>query len=490
MSQSIKIMKNSVAILAGRIYHALLSLIAVGLIARYLKVERFGDYAFILAVCTVFMVVTDMGIHRISIREMSRDLSRANDIFWASSFVKILFSVITFLGIVLTINIMSNDKDVISATHICAVAVVVFFLGDAFLANYIAFERMGYAAVSHFVEGTTYLLFVALFIRLDSGLNGIFWALLISYSARIAFGLIITHTNFFKLRFSLNPSLSRYLIKEGLPIGVNRILQKASVRIDTILIKLMRSPAEVGIYHGPYRIILTLILIPQSITEALFPMISRLATESKDSLSQALEKSFKLMLVMIIPLVMVMIIFSNMIIRLVLGENFIQAIPVLQVFSIVWGIMFFNELFTKFLNASNKQLLATKAMAICLGVNVILDVILIYFFGYFGAVFATLLAETSLSIAAYLFISKTMGTISWKKVLPKPLLAALPMVLVVSFLNRISPFLAVPAGLGIYLFCLFLLQAFESDEIEMFKEVFRKTIGYMDWKIHYKRTSK
>jgi O-antigen/teichoic acid export membrane protein len=490
MSQPIKIMKNSVAILAGRIYHAILSLIAVGLIARYLKVERFGDYAFILAVCSVFMVVTDMGIHRISIREMSRDLTKANDVFWASSFAKVLLSVITFLGIVLTINIMSHDKDVIHATYICAIGVIVFFLGDVFLANYIAFEKMGFAALSHVVEGTSYLLFVALFIHMDSGLSGIFWALLFSYIARICFGIIITHTNFFKFRFRLNLSLSRFLVTEGFPIGVNRILQKASVRVDTILIKLMRSATEVGLYHGPYRIILTLVLIPQSITEALFPLISRLASESRNSMSLALEKSFKFMLVMVIPLAMIMISFSDMIIRVVLGKDFLRSILALQVFSIVWVIMFFNELFSKFLSASNRQVLAAKAMAICLVINVILDVILIYLFGYFGAVIATLLAEASLSIAAYFFISRTMGVISWKKVLPKPLLAALPMIAVVSFLQPASPFLAAPVGLGVFVAGLFLFQAFEPDEIELFREIFRRTLGLLDWKTYQKRTSK
>jgi O-antigen/teichoic acid export membrane protein len=480
LTQSIKIMKNSIAILVGRLYNAVLGLIAVGLIARYLKVERFGDYAFILAVCTVFMVITDMGIYRISIREMSRDLTKANEIFWASSIVKILLSVITFFSIALTINIMSNDKDVISATYICAIAVIVFFLGDQFFANYIAFERMGYAALSHVVEGTTYLLFVALFIHLDSGLNGIFWALLLSYIARICFGIIATHISFFKLRFHLNRSLSRFLVKEGFPIGVNRMLQKASVRVDTILIKLMRSRTEVGIYHGPYRIILTLMLIPQSITEAIFPMISRVALKSKDSMSRMLEKSFKFMLIIVIPITMVMISFSNMIIHVVLGKDFIKSIPVLQIFSIVWGIMFFSELFTKFLSASNRQVLATKAMAICLTINVILDIVFIYLYGYFGAVIATMLAEISLSIAAYLFISKTMGVISWNRVLPKPLLAAIPMVVVVSFLNRLSSFLAAPAGIVIFFICLFLLQAFETDEIGMFKEIFHKMLGYLD----------
>ena len=196
------------------------------------------------------------------------------------------------------------------------------------------------------------------------------------------------------------------------------------------------------------------------------------------------------MLVMVIPLAMIMISFSDMIIRVVLGKDFLRSILALQVFSIVWVIMFFNELFAKFLSASNRQVLAAKAMAICLVINVILDVILIYLFGYFGAVIATLIAEASLSIAAYFFISRTMGVISWKKVLPKPLLAALPMVVVVSFLQRLSPFLAAPVGLGVFVAGLFLFQAFERDEIELFREIFRRTLGLLDWKTYQKRTSK
>jgi O-antigen/teichoic acid export membrane protein len=193
---------------------------------------------------------------------------------------------------------------------------------------------------------------------------------------------------------------------------------------------------------------------------------------------------------MVIPLIATLIYFSKEIIRLILGDAFLQAVPALMVFSLVWGIMFFEGLFERFLHASNRQVLATKAASFCLAVNVLLDIVLIYTFGYFGAVIATLLAEATFFLTAYLFISKTIGVISWKKVLPKPLLAALPMVIVVSFLDRISPFLAMPAGLGIFILVLFLIQAFESDEIEMFKEVFRKTLGYMDWKIYQKRASK
>src|SRR4030042_1700160 len=204
MSQSIKIMKNSIVLMGGRLYHAGLSLLAVGLIARYLKLEGFGEYGFIMAVCAIFMVVTYMGIHIICIREMSRDLSKANDIFWASSFVKLLLSVLTFACIALTINIMSNDKEVISATYICALAVIFFFLGDIFTAIFIAFERMVYTTLLLFVQITTYFLFTVLFIKLNMGLKGIFWALLLSYLVKIFSGIFLTSKFFFNLRPTLD----------------------------------------------------------------------------------------------------------------------------------------------------------------------------------------------------------------------------------------------------------------------------------------------
>jgi O-antigen/teichoic acid export membrane protein len=475
-------MKNSVSLMGGRIFHAALNLFAVGLIARYLKLEKFGEYGFITAVCTVLMVITDMGINRIAIREISKDTSRANDILWASSFIKCLLSAVTFACIALTINIISDNREVITATYICGLAVIVFFLGDIFIAIFIAFERMIYASILNSVQITTYLLFTVLFIRLDYGLNGIFGALLLSYLARIFSGILLTFKSFFKPHLRLDFSLCRYLIKEGFPIGIQRILRKTSYRIDTILIKMMRPVAEVGIYHGAYRVILVLALIPESITDALFPMISRLATESRDTLGTLLEKTFKSLLIIVIPLVATLMYFSKEIIHLILGDAFMQAVPALMIFSFVWGIMFFEALFERFLHASNRQVLATKAAAICLIVNILLDLVLIYSFGYFGAVIATLLAEVSFFLVAYLFISKTMGIISWRKVLLKPLLATLPMAAILFFMGRVSPLLAMPAGLFVYLLGLAILKTFEPDEIEMFKEIFRRILGYMDLK--------
>jgi O-antigen/teichoic acid export membrane protein len=480
--QSTIIMKNSAALMGGRLYHSVLNLVAVALIARYLKLEGFGQYGFIMAVCTIFMVVTDMGINTICMREMSRDVSGANDIFWAACFLKSVLSLLTFGCIAVIMNLLTHDKQIVSATYIAAVAVIVFFLGDVFSALFVAFEKMGYMALLAIVQATTYLAFVVLFIRLDLGLHGIFGALLFSYIARILCGIVITYRKFFKPWPRWNLSLCLYLLKEAYPIGINRVLRKISFRIDTILIKTIRSAAEVGIFHGAYRIILVLTLIPQSINQALFPMISRLATESKASLSNLLERSFKMLLIMVIPSVATLVLFSKDLILLILGKSFLEAGSALMAFSFIWGMMFFNDLFVRFLNGCNEQVMATKAVAFCLTVNVCADVALIYWFGYLGAIIATLLAEISLFVWAYHYLSKHVALIHWRRVVFKPLLAGIPMAIGMYALNPVSHILAASSGMGAFFLAIFLLQALDREETELIKENLQKMrhrFGYL-----------
>ena len=477
-----RIMKNSVAFMGGRTYHAILSLLAIRLIAQYLELEGFGEYGFIMAVCTIFMVITDMGTSTICIREMARDLSKANAIFWAGTVVKFVLSFVTFGCIALVINAMSDSSEIISATYIAAAAVILLFLGDIFHAVFVAFEKMGYSALLSSVQMTCYLFFLVLFIQLDFGMHGIFGALLLSYGIRILTGIVILFRKFFKPSPYLNVSLCLYLLKEAYFIGISRILRKTSFRIDTVLLKIMRSASEVGLFYGVYRIILVLTLIPQSINQALFPTISRLAVESKDSLGRLLEKSVKILLLLVIPLVCVVVFLSEEAIEIVLGKSFSSAAPAMMVLSLVWGVMFFSDLFVRALNGCDRQSLATKAVASCLIVNVVADIVLIHLFGYLGAVFATLLGEITLFVGAYYFISKNVAKICWRKVVFKPLLAGILMAAVMYVLNSTSRAAALLAGPGMFFIAIIVLQVFDREEMEIIRERLQKIrhrFGYL-----------
>ena len=126
-----------------------------------------------------------------------------------------------------------------------------------------------------------------------------------------------------------------------------------------------------------------------------------------------------------LPLVICVFLAAQPIVQLILGDKFAQAAPLLQLLSLLWGVTFFSVLCNKVLNASNHQTLAAIAVAICLALNLLLDFILIPLFGYMGAAVATLAAEGVLLLVAFRFVSTHVCGVTLRRVVPKPLAAAL-----------------------------------------------------------------
>src|SRR4030067_3092422 len=95
MKTGSRIIKNSFSLMGGHGYGTVINLVATAIIARYLPLEVFGDYGYILAICMTFSVVTDMGTNQIMIREIARDKNRTHEIFSAGFLLNVLLSFLT-----------------------------------------------------------------------------------------------------------------------------------------------------------------------------------------------------------------------------------------------------------------------------------------------------------------------------------------------------------------------------------------------------------
>lgn len=475
METAVRVIKNSFFLMSGQVYSVLVNLLAIALISRYLPLEVFGDYGLITAVASIFMVLTDMGGGQIAIREMSRDLARAREIFAATLILRCLFSLISFGTIVLMVHFTSDSPQVLRAAYIAALGVAFFFIGDVSPIVFTAYERMEFSAILKFIAETCYILGIVAIIYFDFGLDGIFMALLLSYVARLIAGLLIVAKKFFRPRIFWDFQTLKWISKEALPLGINRLLRKASFRIDTILLQILRTREEVGLFHGVYRIILIILFIPRMITDALFPLFSRYAEESQDAMDFAFMKSFKFLLILVLPLTLVVFLLAQPIVLLLLGNKFAQAVPLLQLLSLVWGVTFFSVLCNKALNASNHQALATVAVGICLAVNLLLDLMLIPLFGYLGAAMATLAAEVVLLLASFYFIaSRRVCRVSLRHVVPKPLLAASTATLLAYALAGWPLLLSVVVALLTYILMLFISNTFDKEEFNVLKALGQK----------------
>lgn len=467
-----RVVRNSIALMSGQVYGVIINLLAISVIARYLPLEGFGEYGFILAVCVTLSMIADMGINRIAIREISREEDRASEIriLTATVMSKALLSIASLSAIMIVVWVVWGSARILLGTTICAFATIIKIIGDIPEAVFKAYEQMKNNAYLKIAEDTSYILGVLAVVTFDLGLIGIFTALLLSAVIRISLGIAILSRGFFMPRLELDAALIKWIFKEAVPIGFNRIFRKAALRIDTIILKLLRTTQEVGLFHGVYRIILIASIIPFNITEALFPIYSRFAKDSQDSLRIAFEKSFKLLIVLVLPLVLITVIFAGHIVHFFLGEKFFVAIPLMQVLVFLLGFRFLSILCTKILNASDQQRRATYASGASLAVNIVLDIILIYFFGYMGAAVATLVSEMLLLGMSLRYVNRYVCRYDLGSKVKRPLLIILLAGVTALFLQNISDILAAFVSAAVYVVLLFVCKVFEDDELNVIRE--------------------
>jgi O-antigen/teichoic acid export membrane protein len=474
MRAAFRVIKNSVALMTGQTYAMVINLVAVGIIARYLPLPVFGDYGFVLALCMIFSVVTDMGTNQIMIREIARNKDRAREFYSAGLIIKLFLSLLTMVLIVVVARVASNRPGIINAAYIGAIAVTLNMIGDVPESVFRAYERMELNACLRGIQQTTYLIAILAVVFLDLKLKGIFGALTLGYFAKVAVGFFIVFRKFFPLGLVWNWLLLKWLFREAFPIGLNRIFRQTTFRIDTILLKLFVTRQAIGVFHGIYRVVLTASFIPRNVTDSLFPMMSRNSELNKESVIAIFNKAFKFLLILVLPLILVVSLMADQFVRVILGSNFVDAAPLMRLLLLVWGFSFFSILCNKTLYALNRQRHVTIAVGLCLAVNILLDLILIPRFGYMGAGVATLSAEVTMFLVSLTLVCRFLGKIWLGRVVARPLISAAIAGGIGLYWAQFGDLFAILFGGVVYVVMLVLLRVFQVGELDTIKAVFSK----------------
>jgi len=465
---------NVGALYAGTLVRMVISLFTIGLISRYLTLGEFGIYAMVSAYCIIFKAVSRMGLQPIIVREVSRQPSRADGYFASGLLIVSFLLAISYLAMVATFFLFVSSSDVLIFALIMSLGELLESVGNYFNAFFRAFERMKYVAYQLFVRESLNLIFVVAVVKVNLGLNGIGLALLSANVIGGVFGYYWVR-RFVSLTLKGNVSQWKYLIKESYPLGIKIIFRKITFRLDTILLGVLKTKSLAGLFHGPYRIIQKLMFLSEDFTSALFPILSRHAATSREGLEIVYEKSFKFVAVVAFMFGITFSLFSRTIILVVLGQKFLEAVPVLQIMGWVLTLMFMVRLMEKMLIALRQQRITTFAAATALSLNIVLDLTLIPPYGLKGAAIATLFAEvTMFSMCLYFVCQYVRANIL--SILGKPLVAAgIAWAFHVSFQKENTVFMAV--CLIIYIVVLFIQGVFKKDEIWIVKDIFSQKLS-------------
>jgi O-antigen/teichoic acid export membrane protein len=465
--------KNMISGVLAQAIGAGLILLTNALIARHLGVAGYGDYAFVLAFVTIFQIAADIGVTQILVRDVAGDRGNAAAYIGLTKSLMWLTSLATVVLIAVAINIKGASGEVTRAAYVGGIGVLAMLQVTFYNSIFQAFEDMEFNAMGFTLHKVASLAFVYACTRMGWGIVGIFGSFSAANLLLWSFYRFMSTRRYGRYRMVISPAAWWRLCRESISIGVTRMLRMVTWQVDILILSALTGQVAVGVFGGAYRLISAVNTLPVLVAVPLFPVFSRLSKDSPREMAAAYEKSMKLFCILSLPIAILVTIMAERIVHLLLGPDFSSSATALRI--LIWAVVFLfpTTLYMFVFTAIGKQHLYTLCSVICLGVNIVMDLVLIPHYSYIGACFGTLAAELSLFCAGYYFLWREGITASFPGFLLKTGLSAAAMGLVAAWLmddSILSYIYGLGSGAFVYVLLLFVLQTFSHEEIRQMKD--------------------
>ena len=181
------------------------------------------------------------------------------------------------------------------------------------------------------------------------------------------------------------------------------------------------------------------------INRSTYPVISRLYKNSLNKLQEFLENYSRIMFIIGVPISFGGLVLASPIINLIYGEIFKESVLPFQILIFSTALIYVSTIYAHSLQIGNKQKTHLLGMGLGALINIILNIILIPYYGLIAAAITTLATEFFILIFMYVNFSKIIKLPVLKYVY-KPLIASLCMFLLLYFLGQVNLFLLLILG--------------------------------------------
>lgn len=380
--------------------------ILVGIwVARYLGPEKFGLLNYILAITAILSSIAKLGLDSIILRECINK-PEAQDLYLGTGFwLKVISATATIALTASILQFISNDGVtniyiliVISGLVFQSFEVVAFYFQSRVLAKVVTICKVVQLTLSSAIK--IYLVIVEaelIWFVVSTVFDAAFLAVgyIISYRierAKIFFG----HFDF---------GIALRMLKDSLPLMFGGLSFALFTNVDSIIINKIMGESAVGIYSAANKLTVMWHFLPGLILSSLMPAIA------KSKINKALyDKRRQVVTSFLVWFSIVLAIFvsltSSLLVKYSFGGGYSESASILAV--LIWTnvFIFFNSCWNSFHVINNQTKYVFYFHTLTAVINVILNVILISYFGLIGASFA-IIGALLISLLIFIFVDKT-----------------------------------------------------------------------------------
>ena len=385
---------------ADRVLRLALILVTGIFVTRYLGAELFGKLNYAMAVVSIGMVLTSMGLNEIISRDLVQHPERRDELLGSGFVIKLGGGIL--LNIAVLVFAWAKDLDMLTVMLISITASGELLKWSTVMEYYFLAQVQGKVSAQVNIVATVVSTgYKLLMVVMGAPLIWFAWAYVLESTAFAVTVYIAYHRNGLQIRdWKPTKRMVWHIVQQSWPLLIYGFALQAQLKIDQIMIfDILRdilgeeeANVEVGQYAVAVKMIEATAFLPVIIQMALAPAISRAKVQSTALFHDRLTNQYRLMFLLYLTTSVPLYFLAEPLITWLYGEEFRLAGHLLAIFSVRLVFSYMGVAKASFI--TNESLFKFSLVTAVVGasINIGLNYLLIPTMRSNGAVWATLVS--------------------------------------------------------------------------------------------------
>lgn len=375
-------------------------------VARYLGPTQWGKLNYISAFVAILMTVAKLGMDGFLTKEILQHPNSKNEILGTSFFIRVFLLPFLFLFVLVYFYVENFEQDYYWLFAFLSLNVVIVPLDLIDL----EFQSRLQSKLTIISKNIAYVLGAIVRLYLILNKESLIWfaaAMGIEAALSYIFLLVVYQKNDNILKWKFSKTMAVSLLKEGWPFILASLAVILYIRLDQIMIGNMVGEEELGLFSSAIKISDIFIFLPMAVSSSFLPSLVSAKKRGQEAFVQRIQFLINWMMRISLVLSLGITLFSDQIIQVLFGTEFIAAGRILSVH--IWALVptFLGVATTQYLVVESLQRYSLYRTVLGLVTNLALNVYLIPKYGALGAAIATTISQSVAAIFSGLLFKQT-----------------------------------------------------------------------------------
>lgn len=374
---------------------ALLLLVLLVAAGRTLGEADYGRFSFALALATILEVTMDFGLKEVVTRNVARDRSVAAHLVSHVFGVKLLLSAGGLAAITLLALVLRPEADVRLACVLLGISAVLrsYLLTARHLLN--GLERFGLDSVVLVSDRLLLLVLGLAALAAGYGVLGLSVAFVVGRATAFTLAYTIARTQVGALTVGVDRTEWRTLLRAAAPFGLFIAVLNLYSYVDTVMLGVMRTDAETGLYSAAYRVYEGIVSLASVMGTVAGPQLARQFLVDRARHAWLTRYAVGGALIAALPIAIVTVLTAPWILAMLFGAGFGAGTAVLRILAVGLVCVFpLQVMHAVAISVNEERVLIRAATAGCVA-KIVLNMALIPVWGIVGAALSTVASEAA-----------------------------------------------------------------------------------------------